>query len=1009
MANQLGFKDVKVSGVECDTCIELIKTNSYSSLSFKSKQLPCAPCYFAVLDYPHTCTLQMLIVADTAYNFRSITLDLYKKWISLNSLNYHTSDSAYALSVWDTRLDFLKEEHASYPDMLLKSSSVRVIQEVWIGKPWAIIPYLCKKHAVTHIKFDTRYSYKNTSASKLHVLINTFQPPTAADAKKISIPITALVAQMLSEGHLDIVNKVFSVLPVTTYESICVMQLVNALGNPYYDKMYELMVSDGMCCMSPDQYGSYFKAIGVAVRRSSRWVDGTNLPGEAVCYLSYWEMCLGRMTSQSDWVEEKRKRCGEYMFLKPPDHIGDATFETNERYLTLLKPHLYTVLCQIIDKNEKQLSWSQFVQQRQLWITGGSAGGEKILIDGEMRRIDKKVYFETLQSSEIEAWLYSDPKIEASGSEKYEITKPRAIYGATSQSYIIMTYLTKQMESAMNKVDGLEDGLNDLQEIAASHRRVRLSNDPLVHTTMIDYTDFNYQHTMAAQSLMFEVIKDILVAKQCHNDLITAALWCQRACLNQWVKFPMEHEYHRVTQGMFSGIRCTNFMNTILNICYFKCAHQFTVETMGIRPDQLHSIHKGDDVWITNNNLIYAICLFAVMQSCGLAFTDNKQLFGKDAEFLRVRYFSGKAMGYLCRALGSLIERPMQSTDASTPATMLQALRSHINILYRRGLSIEACDLLWEVTLKSWSTIKHKNFDDVTIPRRVVEKSYTLGGLDLGPPSTLPVGGGVSAPLPVQKIICDKLQAQIPLNMTNDYITYLSNQLQEPFRSINVKEHMHNANVMGALSNKEKYIALKHHANELVIWKSQLSTETNVRRCRDTFKEYLNTESYDLQVYDTLRRMSTNYDGIILDDTPGTASSIMRAIHSSPYRDIATAQRATASNIVTAAKICIMENANEILRMSAMQALNTILTYLPYDVVTRILQGIRSGGNNFESILHPIALSWLCGRALDKSIAQAMIKKITTVNEWDTLLNINQQLTINSAVKEETLLTISRY
>lgn len=139
---------------------------------------------------------------------------------------------------------------------------------------------------------------------------------------------------------------------------------------------------------------------------------------------------------------------------------------------------------------------------------------------------------------------------------------------------------------------------------------------------------------------------------------------------------------------MLSGIRGTNFINTNLNVAYFRNAMRHVYRLFGLKPRQLHNEHSGDDVFIANRMRLWAIATYTTMQSIGYDFSDIKQLFdiGR-AEFLRVMYTVEGVIGYIARAIASLILKPIQTMakwgqikTAPIPSMMLGSRELEANI-----------------------------------------------------------------------------------------------------------------------------------------------------------------------------------------------------------------------------------------------------------------------------------------------------------------------------------------
>lgn len=1006
MAEQYKYKYTNSATELCGTCYKLIKEGNYVKLSAANKQYPCAPCYPSILDHPHSCSLQILFYVTVAHQNHSITTRLFNSWIENNSMEYHISDSQYAFNLWDERLIYLNRKKAT-KETILKNTDI--YRKTLKDMPNFIDVYDCSIHHLKKIRFIENFNYTNINEGDTNIFHDIFPPPSKGDGNKINLPLTHLIAQMLRDGYVKDINLVMQCFHIGTIENIITMHLVNSIGNSSYHLMYALFMKDKACCLSERQYYDYTKSVGVTVRRCSRWVDGSNLSQKNICELSYWEMCLGRLTNKSDWEQEKQNRCTVPLPLKMPHDTEAATMESNAKFLTRLKPHIRSIFETILTGMRSQLSWTDFIEQRQLWITGGSAGGEKVMIDGVSRRIDKKVLFEKTTAKDMNDWLDSEPIIQAVASEKYEPGKPRAIYGASPKSYMILTYLTKDIENRLNLVEGFEDGLNELQEIEALINRMKAVAAPSVHTTMVDYADFNLQHTLEAQYLMFDVIYELMIERGFHPDMIKAADWARKSMKNQWVKFPYDSEYIKIIQGMFSGVRPTNLINTVLNKAYYLTISQIVTEEMGIQPEYLLAIHKGDDVWISNHNIIYAIALYMGLLCSNFILTPSKQLLGKHGEFLRIRYWEDHMLGYLCRALASMIERPAQSAEVSTPAVMLQGLRSQVNILYRRGLKIEACNLVWAVMERFWDNIKHPTFNNICIPKHIIRKSSLLNGLDLGAPKTLPVNGFHTASIPVIKHKLKKVAEVIPRYMTEDYMKYLSKTIKQPFKIDSVAGHIHNNNIVGAASSGEKHASLRWYANELITWKKKLMPESGIIRSRELFDEYLEYPYRDKELQNTLNqmeiRLKINKSGSEISEI----STIFQAIHSSPFRDISTACRALGVRIIQAAELCILLNPDSNIRGRAYQHLSDLKRSLGDEIIVRILSNSGIASNNFESIFHPVVLAWLNTRTLSLAVRDAVMKKIKTLDEWDMILQHRQRMIISTANRQGLLLRIAGY
>ncbi|KAI0981942.1 hypothetical protein GJ496_009780 [Pomphorhynchus laevis] len=236
---------------------------------------------------------------------------------------------------------------------------------------------------------------------------------------------------------------------------------------------------------------------------------------------------------------------------------------------------------------------------------------------------DKRVYFENIPIKEIEDWLNSKPKMVANASEKYELAKARAIYGTQPKDYLIMAYVLMTYEKALSKRVDVDYGL----ECDAAISRILYRFQYLVkcpYAAMLDYTDFNIQYTLEIQAHIFEKISQVYGLSYPGHDLPKASQWCTASILNSYIRYPKVQDLVRTKQGLFSGIRGTSFVNTILNIYYFKTGTSI-VKKLFLRLDvEYYSSHQGDDLWVYSNLRGWNIVLYHVMMAIALKFERSK-------------------------------------------------------------------------------------------------------------------------------------------------------------------------------------------------------------------------------------------------------------------------------------------------------------------------------------------------------------------------------------------------
>ena len=84
----------------------------------------------------------------------------------------------------------------------------------------------------------------------------------------------------------------------------------------------------------------------------------------------------------------------------------------------------------------------------------------------------------------------------------------------------------------------------------------------------------------------------------------------------------------KVSQGLFSRVKGTNFINTILNIRYCKIGFKLTntlYTEPGLKPE---SFQLGDDVFISYWRLTKYLAFYVIMLELGFVLQNVKRLLG---------------------------------------------------------------------------------------------------------------------------------------------------------------------------------------------------------------------------------------------------------------------------------------------------------------------------------------------------------------------------------------------
>lgn len=913
------------------------------------------------LTRPHKCLFYNLKFVEQLYHMRLMDHDLYTKWMSANGGFYQLGISPACMRLWEEFTKFKCSR--GLEDMGRK---------VVLGKSGAIAVDYCTRHDGAYLTINWDRVRKRDDISALN---DIWRWSSDADHTKTNVSAKDLIWHMARYPEIRRrFNRWRHLFSINLYNVTVSALLIHIIGNPVADKVFELLHKHGYCCLTMSDYSSLLKHLSVALRRTGKWPDGKDATLSEVTGCAGWELAIGRSKNVSDWKEESRKRTAERVDLGT---IGQPVRnkETNDLYLRELEPILDDIMAELVRQPGRRVSWREFVTNRQTWVSSGSTGGKKMkLNDGTEVRLNKHAYYETLKVEDMLPWLEQEPEMVARASEKYEMGKARAIYGTDVVDYAIASYALDKIEEFLYNVNGVESGLTGLDQQTAMIRRARIVEDEKVECTMIDYADFNYQHTLEAQSLVFRCLAKRLSVVGHHPDKVKAAEWIADALLNQWCYFPgPKSPKRKVTQGMFSGCRGTNFKNTLLNLAYFRHSVWTVGRDLGLFPRELHNIHQGDDVWISNKSRLWAIAITQTLVGMGLVLQPSKQMFdiGR-GEFLRVVYTRQGCQGYSARAVGTLIMKPLQGADVVSPAERAVALNSQIMILHRRGFSEEGCRLLWAAIVPYAARATLPN-GALSLPSSFIKKSYLDNGLDLGPPKTACPRSMVVPPIPVIVFSSPMMELSIPSHMSRDWARLISEQVQTAIKYDELVKRMHAANMGDSLRTIDKQRAIRGMEDDLREWLTKYPSHSVNRNSQEyerlgkgplthqTFRSFLNTIASNI--------LPKAYRG----HPPTMLSSIMRAVSASPFKSITNAMTATGQSMIPATYTAIAACPNGRASSAAATGLTNLRSRFDDPSVVKILDGLRAGATKYECEFHPNLLSWLQGIAVDDALKEAMI------------------------------------
>lgn len=957
-----------------------------------------------IVYYPHACTLGTLKYVESVHKKHWIGDESYDSWMAHNGGEYQLGRGGLLTYLWEDRLEARKE-----CDYYMQE---RFDSELLMGTDVSVVKCAVNGGNCHHAQVKNPGS-RSHKLKFLKVLNKLFPYPSDTDKQHCNMNLAVLVFECLKNGYGKGVNEALKYVPIGARNCTACAIVIHRLGNPHCSKLFDLVRSDHACCMGPKAYQKYFKNVSIALRRTSLWHDGTPASLDELTACTYWELPLGRGVMKADFETEYEHRCKSYLPLKMPDQT-QATAETDNDYWEYAAPVLDEVLLELVPNGYNWPTWHDHCENRHSWLPSGSAGAKYAEVDGKKVRLNKRAYMEQVPIPEMIAWLDTEPKLMASTSDKFEMGKARSLYPTDVVDQCIVGYVIGGLERRFHNIDGIESGLVGIDEVRTILRRCQKASEEGVECTMLDYADFNIQHTLQAQAKVFERLRDRMMAIGAEPDAVKACEWARVAHLNQYAKYPLHNTHSKSTQGLFSGNRATHFLNTILNLLYFRVAMKWVKENLGMHPIDLMNIHQGDDVWITNKSRLWATCLYNVMKSQNFVFQPGKQIMDQNfAEYLRVVYTKEGAKGYVARTIATLIEKPLQSEVDLSPATKASALNSQIAICYRRGLTREFCKVLWDTVVPFALKIRVEGVGDELVPLYCANRSFSDGGLDLGPPMTMAGKNVPLPPVPVVMLKSKKLAESVQSHTTEAYIRIMSAEIGEAFNADKVRDQIHASNISDSIPQSDKYKALTQHVIDLRNWKDKLKKIMLSKECVRNYEimDKWVTKKVDNSIFSRKLISIEEYMHVKCDRGFGqfTIQNIIQAIAGSPYKDVATAKQALGLGTIEAAQVAIASCKNKALRMSASGALNVMVSRMGKDVTSRVLAGIRGYGPAVESLLHPIIISVITAYSAEMAIQMGLERGLCKASDWDALLGECQSEALRVALQQTKLPAMSHY
>jgi len=491
----------------------------------------------------------------------------------------------------------------------------------------------------------------------------------------------------------------------------------------------------------------HFKEVHDTIRTAHAY-DGIKLEPKDHSQLLYIHLLYGRTGKEVDWAKEKAKRTRVRKQLT----AYDGKSWTRERWAQMLKAEIRNVVSAIKKTKPTLESFEQYWEARWAWMASGAATGHgKLLNKDECMQISKKEDLrsvpkgnkrsvsEKLGAEHFLKYMDREPRqIAYAHTKANELAKERAIYGVTMEHYVLQNYMLGYIdEGVCDKTMQIKENVSSEVKNTMERQRRCMQKASL---NSFDFSDFNDQHELWVMSYLQQnlnmKIREWYGTSKNIDQANKIGDWLANSFLRQVYIDRETGEEVEVTGGLFSGVRATTLINTLLNKCYTNIVRKICSEIHGYDP-VVESWHTGDDVVMVMRDNAANTTFNDIALKIGLEAQRSKLITDEGTlEYLRLMYYpDGSVLGSICRSIGSFVNGNWESDSDPSPLAKAQACWEQCATLLRRGVNEDMCnDLLFNLVRYYTRTkyIGSKEGLSKSIPIDFVSLTRREGGLGLG-------------------------------------------------------------------------------------------------------------------------------------------------------------------------------------------------------------------------------------------------------------------------------------
>jgi hypothetical protein len=491
------------------------------------------------------------------------------------------------------------------------------------------------------------------------------------------------------------------------------------------------------------QCEKFLKQIHTLARRC-RWVpEGAANYGLAPSDFMYVNILLGRYyldeAANDDTVKDRTEYYGEHLAFDSKQSA--MTSDEHRRSMERFEDTAAQIAGKVWQSSRvKTLTdWrARFVQYASSGSAGGKSGDEFNVEHG----VNKRLWLSARSEHEIAAYVLGQHAFASTTTVvKREAGKLRQLLPASVPHWMVEVNAVSEIEAAIMRELPLSVEMEaDEEAMGVLSRRANMLRG--FTACCIDWADFNITHTLHDMAEYYRCLGRTAL-RHCpsigeYYDGLTkgeflkkAFDWMADTLYNSWIRNGAEKhsEYERITRGLWSGWRTTQFVNCSFNIAYSESVFD-SMHRLWKSSAPLSRHHFGDDYFGSVAEEFDGLGAMAMMSWCQHELNPTKQLVGGAmGEFLRHEYFpDGRIQGSCNRAYGSYVGSDLQAPDIYSSLEQVQGTNEAINMIIRRGANRAKCEVYRYVHVAFWGTIKD-GISSATPSIKLMQLDPACGGL----------------------------------------------------------------------------------------------------------------------------------------------------------------------------------------------------------------------------------------------------------------------------------------